>query len=60
MWSYKQGEMVSLLVHLGDRLGLYRVMDGAGTLTAQELASARVCTRAGCRSGCEAMRRPSC
>lgn len=39
MWSYKQGEMVSLLVHLGDRLGLYRVMDGAGTLTAQELAT---------------------
>jgi hypothetical protein len=31
--------MVSLLVHLGDRLGLYRVMDGAGTLTAQELAT---------------------
>jgi len=39
VWSYKQGEMVSLLVHLGDRLGLYRVMDGAGTLTAQELAA---------------------
>jgi 2-polyprenyl-3-methyl-5-hydroxy-6-metoxy-1,4-benzoquinol methylase len=39
VWSYKQGEMVSLLVHLGDRLGLYRAMDGAGTLTAQELAT---------------------
>lgn len=39
MWSYKQGEMVSLLVHLGDRLGLYRAMDGAGALTAQELAT---------------------
>ncbi len=22
VWSYKQGEMVSLLIHLGDRLGL--------------------------------------
>lgn len=30
--------MVSLLIHLGDRLGLYRVLDGAGILTAQELA----------------------
>jgi hypothetical protein len=50
VWSYKQGEMVSLLVHLGDRLGLYRVMDGAATLTAQELAARTVCTRAGCRA----------
>ena len=38
VWSYKQGEMVSLLIHLGDRLGLYRVLDGAGTVTAEELA----------------------
>lgn len=39
VWSYKQGEMVSLLIHLGDRLGLYRVMWGAGPLTAVELAA---------------------
>lgn len=38
VWSYKQGEMVSLLVHLGDRLGLYRALDGAGTVTAEDLA----------------------
>ncbi len=38
VWSYKQGEMVSLLVHLGDRLGLYRALDGAGSVTADELA----------------------
>jgi 2-polyprenyl-3-methyl-5-hydroxy-6-metoxy-1,4-benzoquinol methylase len=38
VWSYKQGEMVSLLVHLGDRLGLYRALDGAGPVTAQGLA----------------------
>jgi len=38
VWGYKQGEMVSLLIHLGDRLGLYRVLDGAGTVTAEELA----------------------
>jgi 2-polyprenyl-3-methyl-5-hydroxy-6-metoxy-1,4-benzoquinol methylase len=39
VWGYKQGEMVSLLIHLGDRLGLYRAMDGAGPLTSDELAA---------------------
>lgn len=39
VWSYKQGEMVSLLIHLGDRLGLYRALDGAGKLTAADLAA---------------------
>lgn len=38
VWNYKQGEMVSLMIHLGDRLGLYRAMDGAGPLTAEDLA----------------------
>jgi SAM-dependent methyltransferase len=38
VWSFKQGEMVSLLIHLGDRLGLYRALDGAGIVTADELA----------------------
>src|SRR5437660_8558230 len=38
VWSYKQGEMVSILIHLGDRLGLYRALDGAGSTTASELA----------------------
>lgn len=38
VWSYKQGEMVSLLIHLGDRLGLYRAMWGAGPLTPDEVA----------------------
>ena len=38
VWSYKQGELVSLLIHLGDRLGLYRAMAGAGPLTSGELA----------------------
>jgi 2-polyprenyl-3-methyl-5-hydroxy-6-metoxy-1,4-benzoquinol methylase len=37
-WSYKQGEMVSLLIHLGDRLGLYRAMVDAGPLSSEELA----------------------
>lgn len=38
VWSYKQGEMVSLLIHLGDRLGLYRALEGAGSITAEDLA----------------------
>ncbi len=39
VWGYKQGEMVSLLIHLGDRLGLYRALDGAGPVTAADLAA---------------------
>lgn len=38
VWSYKQGELVSLLVHLGGRLGLYESMAGAGALTSAQLA----------------------
>ena len=38
VWGYKQGEVVSLMVHLGDRLGLYRAMAGQGPMTAAELA----------------------
>ena len=38
VWSYKQGELVSLLIHLGDRLGLYEAMAGVGPLTSSELA----------------------
>ncbi|MGI9578183.1 MAG: class I SAM-dependent methyltransferase, partial [Microthrixaceae bacterium] len=42
VWTYKQGELVSLMIHLGDRLGIYRAMDGAGVLTAGELADRTV------------------
>lgn len=38
VWGYKLGEMVSLLVHLGDRLGLYRALEGTGSVTADELS----------------------
>jgi 2-polyprenyl-3-methyl-5-hydroxy-6-metoxy-1,4-benzoquinol methylase len=38
VWSFKQGEVVALMIHLGDRLGLYRTMAGAGRLTADALA----------------------
>ena len=37
-WGYKQGEAVTLMVHLGHRLGLYQALDGAGPVTAAELA----------------------
>ncbi|MDH3300643.1 MAG: methyltransferase domain-containing protein [Acidimicrobiia bacterium] len=38
VWSYKMGEVVSLMIHLGDRLGLYRAMAGSGPLTGADLA----------------------
>ena len=39
VWNYKQGEIVSLMIQLGDRLGLYKAMQGAGLLTAAVLAT---------------------
>jgi len=39
VWGYKQGEVVSLMIHLGDRLGIYRALDGAGPVTAEDLAA---------------------
>ncbi len=39
VWGYKQGEMVSLLIQIGDRLGLYKALAGAGPVTAAELAA---------------------
>ena len=39
VWNYKQGEAVAMLVHLGDRLGLYRSLRGAGPLAPAEVAA---------------------
>ncbi|HWE55402.1 MAG TPA: class I SAM-dependent methyltransferase [Acidimicrobiales bacterium] len=39
VWNFKQGEIVSLMIHLGDRLGLYQAMSGSGPVTAAELAA---------------------
>jgi 2-polyprenyl-3-methyl-5-hydroxy-6-metoxy-1,4-benzoquinol methylase len=39
VWKYKEGEVVSLMIQLGDRLGLYRSLAGAGVVTPAELAS---------------------
>ncbi len=30
VWKYKQGEAVSLMIHLGDHLGLYKAMAASG------------------------------
>ncbi len=38
VWKYKEGELVSLMMHLGDRLGLYAQMRGQGPMTAATLA----------------------
>ncbi len=37
--GYMTGAVVTAMVHLGDRLGLYRALRGAGPVTAQELAT---------------------
>ena len=42
-WLFKQGEMVSLVIHLGHRLGIYEAMDGAGNTTAEELSKSTKC-----------------
>ena len=35
---YKAGEMIALMIHMGDRLGLYETLAGAGPVTASDLA----------------------
>ena len=40
VWKYREGEAVALMIHLGDRLGLYRAMWGTGPMTADDLARA--------------------
>ncbi|MDP6176639.1 MAG: methyltransferase domain-containing protein [Acidimicrobiales bacterium] len=39
-WGFKQGETVSLMINLGVRLGIYSALDGAGAVTASDLAAA--------------------
>lgn len=39
VWNYKQGEMVSLMLHLGTRLRLFTAMDGLGPVTPEVLAA---------------------
>lgn len=39
VWNYKQGELVSLMIHIGQRLDLYRTMAGLGPVTSLALAA---------------------
>ena len=38
VWNYRQGEIVAAMVYLGNELGFYKAMAGAGPMTAEELA----------------------
>jgi len=38
VWSYKMGELVSLMIHFGDSLGIYSAMAGKGPLTSTQVA----------------------
>lgn len=38
VWRYKMGESVSLMIHVGDRLGLYEALSEAGPLSPAGLA----------------------
>lgn len=40
VWKYKEGEVLSLMIHLGDRLGLYQAMAGQGPMSAAALSAA--------------------
>ena len=39
VWNYKQGELVSLMIHIGQRLDLYRTMAGLGPISSVDLAA---------------------
>jgi len=43
VWKYKEGELVAVMIHVGDRLGLFKAMAGAGPLTAAQLAAETDC-----------------
>ena len=42
MWSNKQGKMVSLLLHIGDRLGLFGALAALSYRFCPEVAAARL------------------
>ncbi|MDH3754789.1 MAG: class I SAM-dependent methyltransferase, partial [Acidimicrobiia bacterium] len=43
VWKYKEGELVTLMMHLGHELGLYSALTGTGAVTAADLAAASGC-----------------
>jgi 2-polyprenyl-3-methyl-5-hydroxy-6-metoxy-1,4-benzoquinol methylase len=38
VWTFRQGELVATMIHLGDRLGLYTAMADGAALTPEDLA----------------------
>lgn len=40
VWTYRMGEVVSMMIHLGDRLGLYAALQEAGPVGSAQLATA--------------------
>ena len=40
VWTYKMGEQVSLMIHLGDQLGMYKTMAGSGAMSSHDVAAA--------------------
>ncbi len=38
VFGHLAGALVSGMIHLGERMGLYRALNGAGSLTSEELA----------------------
>ena len=42
VWNYRQGEIVAAMIYLGNELGFYKAMAGAGPVTAGELAQRTV------------------
>ena len=39
VWNYRQGQIVAAMVYLGNELGLYKAMAGAGAVHAEEIAN---------------------
>ena len=39
IWQYRQAETVAAMIFVGDQLGLFKAMAGAGPLSADELAA---------------------
>ena len=62
LFSKLEGAVTALMVHLGDRLGLYRALAAADEPAHERRAGRRApaSTSAGCGSGCTTRARPGC
>jgi hypothetical protein len=53
------GALVSGMIYLGDRMGLYQALNGAGAVTSEELALKTGCTNGGFANGSMGRQRPA-